>query len=108
MPGKAWQSLSQSDSVHADDYVMTWELFSKRAVRKGDWRIVYEPFHKVLEPREAGIKSDTWQLYNIADDPAELNDLSEKEPEKLKEMLAHWVEYVSDTGLVIPDRWDGY
>mgnify|MGYP005651475913 FL=1 len=98
----------ESDSVHVDDYVIGWELFSKRAVRKGDWRIIYEPYHEVLEPRARGIKPDTWQLYNIANDPAELNDLSEQNPEKLKEMITHWDEYVAETGLVVPDSWDGY
>ena len=46
---------------HADDHVFGWELFTKRALRKGDWKIVYEPFHEVLEPRVSGIKTDTWQ-----------------------------------------------
>lgn len=110
MKGESMLSVLQakSESVHTDDYVLGWELFSKRAIRKGDWKIIYEPFHQVLEPRVAGIKSDTWQLYNLADDPAELNDLSEKNPEKLAEMIGHWEEYVADTDLVIPDSWDGY
>jgi arylsulfatase A-like enzyme len=98
----------QSESVHVEDYVMGWELFSKRAMRKGDWKIIYEPKHEVLEPRVLGIKPDTWQLYNIADDSAELNDLAESHPEKLAEMIAHWDEYVADTGLILPDEWDGY
>ena len=98
----------ETDRTHADDHVFGWELFSKRALRKGDWKIVYEPFHEVLEPRVSGVKTDTWQIYNLANDPAELNDLSDKNPEKLAEMVAHWDEYVEETGLVIPDFWDGY
>ncbi len=98
----------KASKVHPDDYVIGWELFSKRAIRKGDWKIIYEPYHEVLEPRVAGIKTDTWQLYNLAEDPAELNDLSEENPQKLKEMIMHWEEYVAETGLLIPDKWDGY
>ncbi len=110
MKGESMLSMlkGDKDKVHDEDYVIGWELFSKRAVRKGDWKIVYEPFHEVLEPRVAGIKSDTWQLYNLADDPVELNDLSEKNPEKLAEMIAHWDAYVEETGLLIPDAWVGY
>ena len=110
MKGHSMLPLLQgkTDAVHADDHVIGWELFSKRAVRKGDWKILYEPFHEVLEPRAPGIKSDTWQLYNLADDPAESKDLSEENPEKLAEMIVHWNEYVADTGLVLPDAWDGY
>ena len=110
MKGESMLSMLKGDEVrvHDEDYVIGWELFSKRAVRKGDWKIIYEPFHAVLEPRVAGIKSDTWQLYNLADDPTELDDQSEKNPEKLAEMIAYWDAYVSETGLVIPDAWDGY
>ncbi|MBT7952228.1 MAG: arylsulfatase, partial [Gammaproteobacteria bacterium] len=110
MIGKSMLNMLKGESsrVHGDDYVLGWESFTKRGIRQGNWKINYEPFHEVLEPRVAGIKSDTWQLYNLANDPAELNDLSSKEPEKLKEMIAHWEAYVSETGLIIPDRWDGY
>jgi arylsulfatase A-like enzyme len=110
MKGHSMLSLLQgkTGSVHSDDRIIGWELFSKRAVRKGDWKALYEPFHKVLEPRAVGIKTDTWQLYNLADDPVELNDLSEEKPEKLAEMIVHWNEYVEDTRLVLPDAWDGY
>ena len=110
MKGKSMLAMLRGETgqTHADDHVFGWELFTKRALRKGDWKIVYEPFHEVLEPRVSGIKTDTWQIYNLANDPAELNDLSEKYPEKLAEMVAHWDEYVEETGLVIPDFWDGY
>jgi len=110
MKGESMLSVLQgrADSVHADDYVIGWELFSKRAIRKGDWKIVYEPYHEVLEPRVAGIKPDTWQLYNLAEDPAEMIDLSEKRPDKLVEMIGLWDEYVQETDLVIPDSWEGY
>tara|TARA_R110001599_G_scaffold353880_1_gene601915 strand:+ start:20668 stop:22443 length:1776 start_codon:yes stop_codon:yes gene_type:complete len=95
----------ESEHVHADDYVFGWELFGKRAIRQGDWKIVYEPFHKSLEPRIAGIKADSWQLYNLAADPIELTDLSDKYPEKLEAMINHWDEYVLDTGLILPNKW---
>jgi arylsulfatase A-like enzyme len=94
--------------VHEKDHVIGWELFSKRAVRKGDWKIIYEPFHEILEPWIDGIKTDTWQLYNLVEDPVELNDLSETNPEKLTELKKHWDEYVEETGLQIPEYWDGY
>lgn len=110
MKGRSMLSYLRGDTrqVHADDTVFGWELFSKRAVRKGDWKIIYEPYHAVLEPRVAGVRTDTWQLYNLAEDPVELNDLSASHPQKLAELIAHWHEYVAETGLVIPDRWDGY
>ena len=110
MKGHSMLSLlrGKTAQVRREDHVLGWELFSKRAIRKGDWKIIYEPYHEVLEPRVAGIKPDTWQLYNLAEDPTELNDLSQSHQEKLREMIAHWEEYVAATGLVIPDFWSGY
>lgn len=99
---------AKEPKVHGDDYVIGWELFTKRAIRKGNWKIIYEPFHEVLEPRVAGIKTDAWQLYNLAEDPSELNDLSEINPEILEEMISYWQEYVTETNLIIPDSWNGY
>ena len=110
MKGKSMLSVLQAKEpkVHGDDYVIGWELFTKRAIRKGNWKIIYEPFHEVLEPRVAGIKTDAWQLYNLAEDPSELNDLSEINPEILEEMISYWQEYVTETNLIIPDSWNGY
>lgn len=110
MKGKSMLAMlkGEAEQVHSDDYILGWELFTKRGVRQGDWKIIYEPFHVVLEPRVSGIKTDTWQLYNLANDPAEMNDLSEKNPEKLEEMIGYWDQYVAETGLVIPDVWEGY
>ena len=110
MRGSSMLSLLEGsdEAVHPDDYVIGWELFNKRAIRKGDWKIIYEPYHIDREPRHAGIKTDTWQLYNLAEDPVEMNDLSGKHPGKLAEMLAHWHEYVEENGVIFPERISGY
>lgn len=49
-----------------------------RAVRVGDWKLI------------AGVKGkqQTNELFNLAQDPREANDLAEIEPAKLKELLA--------------------
>jgi arylsulfatase A-like enzyme len=44
------------------------------AIRSGDWKLLRN-----------GLKSK-WQLFNLADDPCEKNDLAEKMPEKVKEL----------------------
>lgn len=110
MKGRSMLQFLQGevDSIHSDDYVLGWELFGKRAIRKGDWKIIYTPYHEVREPRHAGIKTDTWQLYYLPDDPVEMNDLSEEDPEKLAEMIAHWEEYAEENGVVFPDKTSGY
>ena len=50
---------------------------SGKALRKGEWKLV-------------GINKKKWELYNLANDPVEMNDLSSKMPEKLKEMISEW------------------
>jgi arylsulfatase A-like enzyme len=46
-----------------------------RMFRSGDWKIV----------QVNGL--DSWELYNLKDDPTEMVDLSAKHPEKVKELL---------------------
>ena len=33
----------EQDVVHSEDYTMGWELFGRRAIRQGNWKIVWEP-----------------------------------------------------------------
>ena len=56
-----------------------WRFGKQWAVRKGDWKLVVSRIDK-LQPR----------LINLAEDIAEANDLSEKHPEKKKELEAAW------------------
>jgi arylsulfatase A-like enzyme len=98
----------ERDSAHERDYVMGWELFGKRALRQGDWKIIYQPYHEVRNPVHEGIKTGIWQLYNLAEDPVEMNDLAEQHPEKLAEMLAHWKNYEQENGVIFPDTTSGY
>ena len=90
-------------TTHNQDYVMGWELFGRRAIRKGDWKIIWEPAGIPWEPRETDISVDKWRLYNIGEDPAELIDISSDQPLKLKELVQEWENYVRENGVVLPD-----
>ena len=48
-----------------------------RGLRDGDWKLV-------------SFRSAAWELYNVAIDRTELNDLAGQEPERLKEMVKMW------------------
>ena len=54
-----------------------WRYGPQWAIRKGDWKLVVSQFDG-LKPR----------LVNLAEDISESNDLSEKNPEKVKELTA--------------------
>jgi arylsulfatase len=48
-------------------------------------------------------KSD-WELYNLSSDPAELNDVASQNPEKVKELMTLWDDYVKKNHVIIPNR----
>ena len=78
----------------SQDY-LAWELFGNRALRQGDWKIRWE-----IAPLG---KSD-WELFNIARDPAERKDLAAIYPDKLKEMVMLWDDYVLRNNVILPSR----
>lgn len=77
--------------------VVGWELLGRAAVRKGDWKI-----RLLEEPYGPG----EWQLFNMAEDPTETTDLAAENPEKLREMLVEWDEYIRRNGVIPADPAD--
>jgi hypothetical protein len=43
-----------------------------------------------------------WQLFNLREDPAEMNDLAQTHPKKLARLLDLWTDYVRTNGVVLP------
>ena len=89
--GKSMVSWLQgkAGAVRTDQEAVGWELGGRKALRKGDWKIVYanKPWGK-----------DGWELYNIARDRTESRDLADENPQKLGEMIVAWKQYVAETG----------
>jgi arylsulfatase len=44
-----------------------------------------------------------WQLFDLQDDPGEMDDLSAKHPGKREAMLRLWDEYVKKNGVIVSD-----
>jgi arylsulfatase len=95
--GKSWGPMlaGQVDSPRTAQDYMGWEVFGNRAVRQGDWKLrwQYKPFG-----------NSEWELFNLANDPAERIDLATERPDKLKEMLATWNDYVQANNVILPSR----
>lgn len=111
MQGRSLMPLltGASETIRQPGDYMGWELFGKRAIRQGDWTIVYLPRHEVRDGVVPHVVTpDKWQLYNLADDPAEMNDRSTSDPEKLSEMMVLWEDYVARNNIILPDRARGY
>ncbi len=69
--------------------VLYWRFGAQMAIRKGDWKLVrYDPN---VDGKKGGINPA--RLYNLADDIGETNDLSAKEPARVKELQAAWNEW---------------
>jgi arylsulfatase A-like enzyme len=89
------QGLSIVPAIRGEavaERVIGWELFDRRALRKGDWKLVFN---------EKPYAKGDWALYNLANDPSESRDLATAEPAKLKELLAEWERYVKENGVIL-------
>ena len=75
------------------------ELFGKRAMREGDWKIVHMP---------APYAGDEWSLYNLKTDLSESSNIAATHPDKFKHLLDLWQEYFDENNLILPDWVSGY
>ncbi len=83
----------QSDGVNLLPYLkgevdedpheaLFWRQNHRRALRAGDWKLVSE---------SRGDQPD-WELYDLANDIGETQDLAAMNPEKLQQLIAMWEE----------------
>jgi arylsulfatase len=95
--GKTWGPVlaGQAESPRTEQDHLAWEIFGNRAVRQGDWKLRWEY-------RSFG--KGEWELFNLATDPSEHNDLSGEQPDKVRTLLAIWDGYVRDNNVVLPSR----
>ena len=76
-----------------------FEMMGHRAIWSDGYKAV--TFHDQNVPYE----NDTWGLYNLNQDFSEMHDLSSKEPERLKKMIALWWEEAEKYGVLpLDDR----
>ena len=68
-----------------------YELFGQKAYFVGNWKILQMP-----EPYGTG----EWELFDLEQDPGELEDLSGQFPDKLMEMVERWEQYKKDNGVL--------
>jgi arylsulfatase A-like enzyme len=67
-----------------------WRMQKANAIRKGDWKALY-------------LESDRPQLFNLAEDAAEQNNLAGKHPEKVAELVADWKQW--NARMAAPRQW---
>jgi arylsulfatase len=95
--GKSWIPVldGKVPSARNENDYLAWEIFGNRALRQGDWKIRWE---------FAPVGRGDWELFNLAEDPAERHDLAATHPEKLQAMLALWEDYARKNNVILPSR----
>ncbi|MEM7148033.1 MAG: arylsulfatase [Verrucomicrobiota bacterium] len=66
-----------------------WHWSGNRAVRKGDWKLAWDKHEK------------KWELYDMAADRTEANDLSAQHPELVEELTEKWFAWADETGVKV-------
>jgi len=64
-----------------------WEHEGNRAIRVGDWKLVSK-------------HPGAWELYDMAVDRTEMNDLATQQPERVKELSAQWEAWAKRVGVL--------
>jgi len=97
MMGKPWNDVlaGKAASPRTDKDYLAWEVFGNRALRQGSWKLrwQYKPLGK-----------EDWELFDLAADSAERNDVAAKHPDKVKELVALWDDYVRRNNVILPSR----
>ncbi len=85
----------KSDSVRVEDEPVGWEMMGWRALRIGQWKITWidRPFG-----------TSGWQLFDLASDPGETNDLHADNPKQLQRLLKMWDEYEKEVGIIYAEE----
>ncbi len=65
---------------------LSWELYGNRAIRQGDWKLVW------------GASEKTWELYEMKADRSETNNLAVKFPGRVTAMARDWVAWRERVG----------
>ncbi len=92
LEGKSLQAACV-DNAKIDREALYWEHEGNRAIRMGDWKLV------------AKGEQGAWELYNIADDRAELNNLAEAQPDRVKKMSDQWQAWAKRADVLPLGAW---
>ncbi len=92
--GRSWRPYLEATThqpIRGAYDPMAFEMIECKAVIKGDWKIL------LMVPPYG---QNEWHLYNMQNDPQELNNVADKYSEKLAEMKAEWEAYALSVGYI--------
>ncbi|MEM9886596.1 MAG: arylsulfatase [Bacteroidota bacterium] len=85
LEGKSFLPTLKNEKT-AFDRVLLWEHEGNQAVRKGDWKLVR-------------LHNETWELYDLKNDPIELRNVVDDYPEKVKELEQLYKDWAKAKGV---------
>ena len=82
--------LGGEESVVHSKPLYGFSIHKRQGLQVGDWKI--SQLSEVTKP--------SWELYNLASDPGETENLAHKLPERLQAMISEWEKF-TDTGIIV-------
>lgn len=89
MEGVSLLPILRGQGAAARAAPLCWELYGNRAVRQGNWKLVW------------GASDRRWELYDLATDRSETTDRAADHPELVASLTATWSEWARHTE--VPD-----
>lgn len=77
LEGRSLVPALQGKSLEGNPYYISGTSEAFRMYRRGDWKIVRQ-------------NNEDWELYNLKEDPTELNNLATSAPEKYQELISEY------------------
>jgi arylsulfatase A-like enzyme len=90
MDGRSFADALRSADAQVGRDEQYYECIGNRAYYKDGWEIVTK------RVPNTPFSEEKWSLFNLDEDPTQLNDLSDKHPERVQEMVAAWEEAAWD------------
>ncbi len=87
---RSFVPLLQDKNGWDDERTLYWEHERGKAIRKGNWRLT-------------ALANGGWQLFDLAHDLSETNNVAAEHPEKVREMKNLWNNWAKSVGLNVPD-----
>lgn len=91
--GRDLVAMLAPNAVHAPPRAFFWRVGSRQALREGDWKIVKEPARGAAGKTGKNTPVGDWQLYNLAADVGESNDLAREQSARVAALTAKWEQW---------------
>ena len=89
-PEEGLDLLSASNGKRLTNRPIFFEHQAARGIFQGDWKAVWGK----RMPWDI-----QWELYNLKHDRTETTDIAKRYPERVKQLIAQWVQYAKRTGI---------